>query len=218
MNEMLTIMASPEHKEMFSKTAQTAPGTNPDEPTDVFQRIQMGLPVDSTAPTAQDSVQKEAKALSDKLHNDYNTVSATHDAGLDGTFKALSELATGGASNEPNKAKNTQTVAAFLSGPKGTQYASLAPTLAASHSTTAVATSVLDTIVRIANYLGENDMLISEAIADNLINSILVEAKKKSGKKGKKENKEGKKGKLPPWLKKDKECDEDDDSCEKKKK
>lgn len=44
---------------------------------------------------------------------------------------------------------------------------------------------MINTLVKMANLLGENEFVLSEAIADNLIQSIIVEAKKKDKKKKK---------------------------------
>jgi len=74
--------------------------------------------------------------------------------------------------------------------------------------------SILNSIVRIADYLGQNGFIISEAIADSLISNIVVEAKakkkaKKAAKKAKKANKffqKMNKGKDKEICEKCKEC------------
>ena len=85
------------------------------------------------------------------------------------------------------------------------------------------ASAVLDDLVKIADYLGNAGFITSEAITDNLINSIIVEAKTKA-KKAKKELKKAKKlakkekkmAKLEEKEEKkaEKPCPEGDPTCE----
>ena len=79
--------------------------------------------------------------------------------------------------------------------------------------------TMLNTLVKIANELGEKGLITSEALADSLIQSIVVEAKQKikeDKKKAKKEKKEMKKlKKLDKKTKKDMKCEKCNKLCDK---
>ncbi len=70
------------------------------------------------------------------------------------------------------------------------------------------AEDVINSIVKIADFLGENEYELSERIADNLIESIVVEAKKKAKKKEEKKMKKEKETEKKDKKEK-KECEEE---------
>lgn len=136
--------------------------------------------------------------------------------GVGGNFQGAFELANSILSGKANMATldpKDPTVKQLYSGltfapgqkPSPEDVVSALKSLNSKKPPQATASDAINVLVKVADYLGENGYRMSEAIADNLIKSIIIEAKKKD----KKEK-----------IKKMKECLEDEDSkeCKKEKK
>lgn len=76
------------------------------------------------------------------------------------------------------------------------------------------AASLVNSLVKMANYLGRSGYTMSEAITDNLIKSIVVEAKKKEDKKKKLNKLQEKMMRMKGKKNKTHECEEGDEECE----
>ena len=243
-SEMETILGSAEYKELFKKEAQVQMGldlspTSPGMPQAPGQSSSMTLTDNpSGAANALPSQVDPAKTpktsgLSGDLKSQLSRINENPSgfAGINGDAvgnlagKILAGTATAADLDQKSPAMQNLYSAInkdTLGSQKNIQGMALAlQTINTEKTETPTATAkddMLNTLVKIANELGEKGLIISEAIADSLINSIVVEAKKKvkedkkAKKKAKKEDKKMKK--LEKKTKKDMKCEKCKKLCD----
>lgn len=236
---MENVLGSAEHKEMFKKEAQVAgqhmPGaatgisTTPGTPTSTSTQGKGGAGTTyvsdpgqagtgAMAPTAGEAKQTQQwSKLSGDLQSQLEQIVAQpHLAGISGAEQLAANILAGKASVQDLTSSKSKEMAGLLSAlgvkPNSPEEKPMLAQLNSINNNPPKKIADLDiinTLVKIADYLGDNEYLFSEAIADDLIKSIIVEAKKK-GKKDKKFNKKMKKD-MPNVCK---ECKCDPCDCE----
>ena len=208
---MTTIMESAEHKALFIKEAQApAPTVPAPEPTGDRHPGAVAMPKDQSA--------------SEQL---VNLVIATKDGAAQTSKPPTAEdkLAVA-VYNRGSAMENEMPQLNNMGKQKGIALVALKDfNLSLQKYKGTTASEILSDLVKIADYLGDAGFITSEAITDNLINSIIVEAKtkakkvKKEMKKAKKAAKKAKKAeKLEEKAEKKEEkadlCPKDDPNCE----
>lgn len=191
-SNMSEIMDSDSFKDHFTKTAQVS---------ELKTTVVPGPSTGKVVPPK--NVDDELKNLRVELNvDDQGNQRTLEDKNKDqGVQQAISAILSRADKTKPVQETNPSEVSLlknFVASKE--RYAKEVPSIVAAKT----ASTIVDELVKIANFLGEEEMFTSEAMVDTLIESIVAEAGKK--KQLKKLMKKMEKAKA---AKKDKECEEE---------